>query len=80
VAAPGQALEVRHPEKLDRAPYTLQEVAALFRVHEKTAARWFKDREVFRPTRGTVRITQAQLDLFIQESGKKVQGLKSKPA
>jgi hypothetical protein len=52
--------------------YTYQEVAGIFAVHEKTVARWFRERDVFRPTSGTVRISQTQLDDFIADSGRRL--------
>jgi len=52
--------------------YTYQDLAPMFQVHEKTVARWFRGRKIFRPNNSTARVTQSQLDLFIQESGKKL--------
>lgn len=50
--------------------FTYQDLARMFGVHAKTVARWFKGRKILRLNHSTVRITPAQLDLFIKESCK----------
>jgi len=40
----------------------------MFQVTPRTIRRWWAKRKKFKPTPNTVRITQRQLDQFIQDS------------
>jgi hypothetical protein len=48
--------------------YTYQEISAHCSVCVKTVARWFRRRQIFRPTHNTVRIPQSAFDAFLEEN------------
>ena len=52
----------------DETLYTYQDLVARFRVHYSTIWRWFHARRRFKPTNGTVLITETELKAFILES------------
>ena len=48
--------------------FTYQDLVARFQVSYKTIWRWFHARCRFKPTNGTVRITETEVKAFTQES------------
>jgi hypothetical protein len=51
--------------------HTYQDLMARFRVCYATVWRWFRWRRKFKPTCGTVRISESEVQLLIQDKTKK---------
>ena len=47
--------------------YTYQDLVARFQVHYSTIWRWFHGRRRFKPSNGTVRISETEVQQFISD-------------